>query len=317
MPTQTFSSFEAHAAAIQSVGLRATLTGKVNTPWTLSGLMLPKLRAQWGHAGAGNIVEGAVIPRGALIFMPTQNAHVVQLNGRRFDPQTFGLQIAGDEGCISSMASHRWFSVFIPDEVLAGWNATEATTLGSSSGFIRLPSNQAETFRRSVAQLGLIVDREPEAFESAATVHGTTRKLEELLREALCANRVATPKLRRDSLSRSQIVHEVMDFVDQHDCEYLSVTELATAADVSERTLRTAFQEHFGMGPVRYLKLRSLNLVHKALHNSDPSVTTVTQIATQFGVWELGRFAQDYRLLFDELPSETLRGGRKSASKVA
>jgi hypothetical protein len=45
-------------------------------------------------------------------------------------------------------------------------------------------------------------------------------------------------------------------------------------------------------------------------------MTTVTQIATQFGVWELGRFAQDYRLLFDELPSETLRSGRKTSPKI-
>ena len=50
-----------------------------------------------------------------------------------------------------------------------------------------------------------------------------------------------------------------MDFVDQRDGEYLLVEQLATAAGVSERTLRTAFQEYFGVGPVRYLKLRTLH----------------------------------------------------------
>ncbi len=43
-----------------------------------------------------------------------------------------------------------------------------------------------------------------------------------------------------------------MDFVDQHDCEYLLVRDLATAAKISERTLRAAFQEYFGFGPVQY-----------------------------------------------------------------
>ncbi len=35
-------------------------------------------------------------------------------------------------------------------------------------------------------------------------------------------------------------------------------------------------------------------------------MTTVTEMATRFGVWEFGRFARDYRLLFGEYPSETL-----------
>jgi AraC family ethanolamine operon transcriptional activator len=109
------------------------------------------------------------------------------------------------------------------------------------------------------------------------------------------------------SVSRIQIVHAAMNSVDQHDCEYLSVVDLATAAGVSERTLRSAFQEYFGVGPVRYLKLRILNQARKALQNADSSLTTVTQIAIPWGIWELGRFAQDYRLLFDELPSKTLR----------
>jgi AraC-like DNA-binding protein len=58
---------------------------------------------------------------------------------------------------------------------------------------------------------------------------------------------------------------------------------------------------------VRYLNRRTLHQARRALRAADPTVTTVTEIATQFGVWQLGRFARDYRYLFGELPSETLR----------
>jgi transcriptional regulator GlxA family with amidase domain len=98
-----------------------------------------------------------------------------------------------------------------------------------------------------------------------------------------------------------------MDSIDGQGGEYVTVPDLASAAGVSERTLRAAFQGYFGIGPVQFLRLRTLNQVRDSLRNCDPALTTVTDVATRFGVWELGRLARDYRLLFGELPSQTLR----------
>ncbi|TMK47760.1 MAG: AraC family transcriptional regulator [Alphaproteobacteria bacterium] len=61
------------------------------------------------------------------------------------------------------------------------------------------------------------------------------------------------------------------------------------------------------MGPIRYLSLRRMHLVRRALLRADPSTTTVTRLATDQGFWELGRFSVAYRALFGESPSQTLR----------
>ena len=87
----------------------------------------------------------------------------------------------------------------------------------------------------------------------------------------------------------------------------LYLTEICAAIGVAERTLRAACEEHLGMGPIRYLSLRRMHLVRRALLHADPSTTTVTRVATDFGFWELGRFSVAYRVLFAESPSESLR----------
>jgi len=310
MPTQTFASPEAHAEAIHNANMRMTLLEKARVPWMMSSLLLHNLKAQWGQAGGSNVVEGTVIPRGVSIFVPTENIGVIHLDGRPFDAQTFRLQLPGDEFCITSADWHGWFTMFIPNEVLADWSANGTEAMTTSSRFIRVPQERAESFRRVIAQLGLIVQQAPGAFESSAAVDTTARRLTESVRETFWGQHTATTQPRILSIPRRLIVQVVMDLIDRRNSEYLTVPDLASAARVSEPTLRAAFQKYFGMGPVRYLKVRTLNLIRKALQSGDPSVTTVTGVATQFGVWELGRFAHDYQLLFGELPSETLRDVR-------
>jgi AraC-like DNA-binding protein len=87
----------------------------------------------------------------------------------------------------------------------------------------------------------------------------------------------------------------------------LYVAEICAGIGVSERTLRVCCQEHLGMGPMRYLWLRRMHLAQRALILASPATATVTDIAMDHGFWELGRFAGQYRALFGEAPSASLR----------
>jgi AraC-like DNA-binding protein len=54
---------------------------------------------------------------------------------------------------------------------------------------------------------------------------------------------------------------------------------LCNAAQVSERTLRNVFHESFGVGPIRYLRLRQLHRVRTRLLDADPDCDSVTKVA--------------------------------------
>jgi AraC-like DNA-binding protein len=103
------------------------------------------------------------------------------------------------------------------------------------------------------------------------------------------------------------IVARFEEYLAAHLDRPLYLTEICAGIGVAERTLRACCEEHLGMGPVRYLTLRRMHLVRRALLCADPSKSTVTRIVTDHGFWELGRFSGAYRALFGESPSETLR----------
>jgi AraC family transcriptional regulator, ethanolamine operon transcriptional activator len=281
--------------------------GPVRENWSLTHLFLNNLSIQFGQAESKALVEGAPRSGGVSIFMPTRSASAWWGNGRQFDELSLLVALPGDDFCLVADTTRSWCSLYIPNAELVGPHGDVTTAMGASRGYFQAPPQRMEKFRSAIGHLDEAVQLAAAAFEYPMAQKASAQKLVREIRNMLATPHELEPKLGRRAVPRQQIIRRAMDFVDQHDGEYLSLEELAAAAGVSERTLRVAFHWYFGIAPLQYLNRRTLHQVRRALKAADPTMATVTAIATQFGVWQFGRLARDYRLLFGELPSETLR----------
>jgi AraC-like DNA-binding protein len=122
------------------------------------------------------------------------------------------------------------------------------------------------------------------------------------------ARRSPAPRTRR--IDSGRLVRLCVEYADAVGARP-SLPELCVAANVSERRVRTAFNDVFDMAPTAYFRNRSLNLARCQL--LEPDASGVTEVAFQLGWRNLGRFAQQYQRVFGERPSQTIATTRAPA----
>lgn len=86
--------------------------------------------------------------------------------------------------------------------------------------------------------------------------------------------------------------------------------DLCAAVNLSERAVQKLFHEEYGLTPRRWHQLHRMQRARADLLHGDSR--DITQVASAWGFSELGRFSVQYRELFGERPSETLRRRRES-----
>ena len=84
------------------------------------------------------------------------------------------------------------------------------------------------------------------------------------------------------------------------------VDALCRHLHVTRRTLQNHFHAVLGQPPADFLKAVRLNACRRALRAATPG-ETVQDLAARWGFFHMGHFSQDYKALFGELPSQTLR----------
>lgn len=123
-----------------------------------------------------------------------------------------------------------------------------------------------------------------------------------------------SPETRRHALRRAE------EYMDAHATERITLSDLCRAAECCERTLRQAFRECYGMGPMSFLKKLRLQGLRSDLRDANPLDTTILELALRWGFWHMGHLGRDYKNLFGETPRETLAGtprhGRATRGRV-
>ena len=104
-------------------------------------------------------------------------------------------------------------------------------------------------------------------------------------------------------------IKAAIDFMHANLHQPLTVTEIAEAAGVSVRSLQSGFQQFQDTTPVAYLRRLRLEEVHKEL-SAPANTLPVSEVALKWGFTQMGRFAAQYRAVYQIHPSETARRAR-------
>ncbi len=102
------------------------------------------------------------------------------------------------------------------------------------------------------------------------------------------------------------MVDRAREYALSHLDEPLSILDLCNHIGASRRELQYCFQETLGINPVAScVRCASMQCVVNCA-NEHPIPERTGRRGT-LGVWHLSRFSGDYRTLFGETPSQTLR----------
>ena len=104
------------------------------------------------------------------------------------------------------------------------------------------------------------------------------------------------------------LARKIYAYLHEHAAEPVQMIHLTHLTGKSERSIERIFKKHFGISPHSYLKLHRLHLIrHKLMEQNRMDPSTITSIAMDNGFMHMGYFGSEYKKLFNEMPSETLK----------
>lgn len=233
----------------------------------------------------------------------------------------FSEQSAARADTIFLLPGNATFDLFIPEGAQTGYvSFSESEFIGGVQALcpdaLDLPPRQLVQFRSArqnalthVLDLWLsFVDAAAQRGDSLSVTAIRSIILQTTLQIVTESVRNDTPPSLASRIRAVRICRAAREYVQERfEAHGLpTIVDVCLSVGVSERALQYAFQTCVGMSPLAYIRRCRLNRVRSALLAADAKSATVTHVAMQYGFLHLGRFAGDYKQMFEESPTTTL-----------
>jgi AraC-like DNA-binding protein len=304
--TVTSADPDEFVASVRSPSLKVFVSerGQFDAATTL--IDFARIRALRSSERLARIMH--IAPKRSGIVFQTKPGADMFWNGALMGHDQVALNIIGEENILRSAGPSHYAAVTLDaadmeamSEPAAGVGCAPATRRSIIS-----PGPEVMARLRSMHAAAACPAHSLEPF---ANLVGRAQAIEWALIETL-QSVVALPNRGQDTIARQHHQLVVRRFLEALNSAFVvppQMDAVSKAIGVSSRTLRLACQEQLGVSPTQYLLLRRMRMAYRALQQADPIASTVTDIATILGFWELGRFAVRYREIFGESPSSTLK----------
>jgi AraC family ethanolamine operon transcriptional activator len=273
--------------------------------------------ARYGTHDGSWLCSGTASRGHVSVVLDTVSSGPTMQNGQPiYEAQAFGLHGPGAEHFSISSPGEYFFAPFPEREFQDAWRtATRGDRIIGAGEFQRICAEgpRWKALLETIAAVRHLAMKQPEVWHDPRQRAAMERSLLSACVLAGASDPQCTAA-HTDWLSprdHARVLRRALAHLQEHAEQPVYTLDLCASTGVSERTLRTVFREYFGMGPMHYLKLHRLQQVRRALCSHSPVTPSVKSIALAHGFWELGRFAADYRRLFGESPSDTLRTALK------
>ena len=310
---QAYADFDEFADSLSGVAGRFVPTARSSSDWWIENAAAGRLRLQHVQVGGATTFAGDGAADHLTLGIPLTDPAPIRIDGQPLAANTFVLAVSNQPFTFSSRELTRWIAITVPLERLGGG---VPELLAPAAGGTRSQARRQELDEVRMLALRICGDQQTVNIVEPTAAAAAEEELLHAVSGALeVSARAIDRHIGRPQVSRTRVIARCLELIDATAGQPLFIDDLCTATQVSERTLRNIFQEYFGVGPMRLLKVRQLREIRSALLKGDPVLDTVTRIAARFGVWDFSLFARNYRALYGEAPSQTLRRPRGAASE--
>lgn len=239
-------------------------------------------------------------------YLPIHSAPDVQLNGCDIVPSAFHLCLGGRERFLRGG--------FRTSIIVAFQKAKFAQTVANHAGVYEedvkiedgtylLPPEVYKSLKKYTNYMLNILEA---GHCSNSQINAIGKKYMNYWADVFIITSNNTKMKNNSNNSNFNIMKRATFYIDENIEPTPNISAICSAIGVSKSVLFTAFQDVVGQSPGKFILRKRLVKARLQLLNSDRYPGAITQIASDEGFLEWGRFAHYYRRQFGELPSDTL-----------